>query len=142
MTNQKHFDVVAAVVEIEGQILCMQRGKSKYAYTSEKWEFPGGKIEVGESPQEALIRELQEEMDYAVRPIRRLAKVEHAYPDFSISLDVWLCEADTREFRQKEHINHRWFKAEELDTLDFAGADMDVIKYMKQMAAEPQKYQK
>lgn len=129
--QKKHYNVVAAVVKIDGEILCMQRGKSRYAYTSEKWEFPGGKIEVGESPQEALVRELQEEMDYAVIPIRRLAKVEHEYPDFSISLDAWLCKADTSEFHQKEHINHRWLKLNELDKLDFAGADIDIIKNMR-----------
>lgn len=61
------YDVVAAVVVHEGKILCMQRGETKYDYTSHKWEFPGGKVEVGESEQTALHRELLEEMDYDVQ---------------------------------------------------------------------------
>ena len=131
MIQKKHYRVVAAVVMMKGEMLCMQRGPSKYEYTSCKWEFPGGKIEPGETPEQALIRELHEEMDYDVRPVRRLAKVEHEYPDFCISLDTWLCDASTREFNMKEHIAFRWMKPEELDTLDFAEADVDVIKAMK-----------
>lgn len=127
---KKHYDVVAAVVEIDNEILCMQRGQSKYSYTSCKWEFPGGKIEVGETPQQALIRELHEEMDYNVVPLRRLAKVEHEYPDFSISLDAWLCKAVTREFKMKEHIAYRWLKPQDVKSLDFAAADRNIIELL------------
>jgi 8-oxo-dGTP diphosphatase len=85
---KKHYNVVAAVVVMDGEILYMQRGKGKSPSTDFKWEFPGGKIEEGETPQQAVVRELQEEMDYKVTPARRLVKVEHEYPDFSISLDA------------------------------------------------------
>ena len=70
MTN-KHYNVVAAVVEVDGKVLCMQRGESRYDYTSHHWEFPGGKIEPGETPQQAVHRELLEEMDFDVEVPRR-----------------------------------------------------------------------
>jgi 8-oxo-dGTP diphosphatase len=128
---KKHYNVVAGIIVVDDKILCMQRGISKYEYTSKKWEFPGGKIELSETPQEAIIRELREEMDYDVRPIKRLAKIEHEYPDFSISLDAWLCKADSMNFNQKEHIAHCWLKFNELKTLDFAAADVDIINTIK-----------
>ncbi|MCK9156713.1 MAG: (deoxy)nucleoside triphosphate pyrophosphohydrolase [Paludibacteraceae bacterium] len=106
----------------------MQRGKGKSLSTDFKWEFPGGKIEEGETPQQAVVRELQEEMDYEVTPARRLLKVEHEYPDFSISLDAWLCNASTRTFNHKEHIAHCWLKPENLETLDFADADKGIVR--------------
>ena len=64
--TRKHYNVVAAVVEVDGKVLCMQRGESRYDYTSHHWEFPGGKIEPGETPEQAVHRELLEEMDYEV----------------------------------------------------------------------------
>ncbi len=134
--EKKHYDVAAAVVEFGGKILCMQRGKSRYPYTSEKWEFPGGKIEAGETPQQAIVRELREEMDYDVVPVRRLAKVEHEYPDFSISLDAWLCSASDREFRMKEHIASRWMDPGEVGMLDFAAADKDIIAACQSVSKE------
>ena len=63
---RKHYHVVAAVIEVDGKVLCMQRGTTRYSYTSHLWEFPGGKIEPGETPQQALHRELLEEMDLDV----------------------------------------------------------------------------
>ena len=69
--------VVAAVIEHEGEILCMQKGKTRFAYTSHHWEFPGGKVEAGETPQQALRRELLEEMDYDVEVGEHLITVTY-----------------------------------------------------------------
>lgn len=132
----KHYDVVCAVIVHNGQVLCMQRPWRGSESTAGKWEFPGGKIEKwtdangkvrSEKPEAALVRELQEEMDYEVSVVKPLAMVEHQYPDFSISLQAFLCKADTRDFNRKEHIAHCWLNPDELATLDWAKADEVLI---------------
>ena len=78
----KKVEVAAAVVMDKGEILCVQRGKSKFSYISEKFEFPGGKIEGGETLKETVIRELKEELLLDVLAKKKLITVEHQYPDF------------------------------------------------------------
>ena len=124
----KHYNVVAAVVCREDRFLCMQKGKTKFDYTSFKFEFPGGKIEPGETPQEALHRELLEEMNYDVRVGKQLVTVEHTYPDFGITMTAFLCSADSAEFVMNEHVASAWKRKEELTELDWAAADVDVVK--------------
>lgn len=82
-TEKRHSRVVAAVVKRGNRYLCMRRCRSKYAYISEKWEFPGGKVEPDESDRDALRREIKEEMDWDVCAGEALATVEYSYPDFS-----------------------------------------------------------
>ena len=125
---KKHYDVVAAVIVYEGRILCMQRSEGKYPYTSMHWEFPGGKIEQGETPQDALHRELMEEMEYDVRVGEHIITVNHEYPDFSITMAAYKCYATTPLFTRKEHADHRWLKPEELNILDWCGADIPIMK--------------
>ena len=124
----KHYDVVAAVVCSGNRFLCMQKGKTKFPYTSFKFEFPGGKIEPGESPQEALRRELIEEMEYCVCVNEKLITVDHVYNDFSISLTAYMCTADTLSFHMNEHIAFKWCTKDELSQLDWAAADIGIVK--------------
>ena len=124
----KHYKVVAAVICHNNRFLCMQKGKTKFDYTSFKFEFPGGKIEPGETPQKALKRELMEEMNYAIEVGPELVCVEHTYPDFSISLEAFLCTADSPTFLMKEHIASEWRSKEELEGLDWAAADVGIVK--------------
>lgn len=124
---KKHYEVVAAVVCYGEKFLCMRKGATRFDYTSHKFEFPGGKIEAGETPQEALRRELLEEMDYPVTVGRKLVTVEHSYPDFDITMTAYLCEAESAVFTMREHEAFLWCDRNELPTLDWAAADIGIV---------------
>lgn len=118
MTRNGMITVVAAVILDQGEVLCVQKPKTKYAYTSFHWEYPGGKVEPGESEPDALMRELLEEMDYPIRVHGLLSTVEHTYPDFSIRLRFYLCTPANREhprdFVLKEHLRSLWVRPEKI----------------------------
>ena len=124
----KHYHVVAAVVCREHRYLCMQKGQTRFEYTTLKYEFPGGKIELGETPEEALRRELMEEMDYPVTVGAHLVSVHHAYPDFEITLEAYLCHAEQDDFTLNEHHAFCWLPAERLHELDWAAADIGIVE--------------
>ena len=132
MTARKHHHVVAAGIEVDGRVLCMQRGENRYPYTSHRWEFPGGKIEPGETPEQALHRELIEEMDYDVEVCEHLATVTHDYPDFTITLAAYRCKASTTAFTMREHAASRWLPWNELSTLPWCAADERLIAQFTQ----------
>lgn len=129
----KHYEVVAAVIEFENKILCMQRDKGKFDYVSYKFEFPGGKVEAGEENHTALERELNEEMDMNVSISEEdfLLTVEHTYPDFAITMHTYSCKVDKPDFVMKEHISFEWLTVDELDKLDWAEADKPIVDYLK-----------
>ena len=114
--RMKHLEVVGAVIQYDGKILCMQRGAGKYDYVSYKYEFPGGKVEAGETHPEALMRELREEMNFDVSITEEdyLTTVNHRYPDFEITMYCYLCHPTSPEFTRKEHVNHVWAEPEEM----------------------------
>lgn len=126
--NAKHYNVVAAVIRKDGKYFCVKKGRTKYSYTSYKYEFPGGKIEPGETPQEALRRELAEELDYDISVGKLLVSVCHDYPDFSITLNAYLCEPLSDAFTLSEHVDYAWLKASDLHTVDWAAADLGVVR--------------
>ncbi len=133
MADRKEIEVVAAVVLHEGEVLCMQRGATKYPYTSFHWEFPGGKVEPGESAEEALQRELMEEMDYPVQVHERIGEVRHSYPDFDIRLQAYRCTAASRQFFRKEHVAHCWTAPSNLQDLDWCEADYPLLQAIQQL---------
>lgn len=123
----KKIEVVAAIIYFKNKILCVQRPKNKLQYISEKFEFPGGKIENGESKEDALKRELFEEL--AISPIikKSFLKVEHEYPDFQLTMHSFLCEVETDEISLNEHVAMEWLSIEEIKKLDWAAADIPIV---------------
>lgn len=120
--------VAGLIINSYGEILCTQRGESKYDYISYKWEFPGGKVEVGETEQETLKRELREELEIEVDIFDRFYQVEHTYPDFHLSMPVYICKLKTADIKLLVHSNIKWLKPNEMLTLDWAGADVPVAQ--------------
>ena len=125
----KQITTVAGVIRNEkGEVLCTLRDKGKYEYVSYKWEFPGGKIEEGETQQETLTRELHEELEIDVKIGDFLYQVEHDYPDFHLSMAVYDCELISSEMKMNVHKGIKWLAPSELMTLDWAAADVPVAK--------------
>lgn len=130
----KKYEVVAGIIMYKDLILCMQRDKGKHEYVSYKYEFPGGKIEAGETRAEALQRELSEEMDLevSIKEDDFFMTVKHDYPDFQIIMHSFICHVTSQEFVRKEHIDHKWLKREELMQLDWAQADVPIVKKLQE----------
>ena len=128
MMMKKHYDVVAAVVLHDHRVLCLQKGKTRYDYTTFRWEFPGGKIESNETPEDALRREMLEELKMDVRVGDHLVTVDHEYPDFSITLSAYLCTVVTPELELAEHRAYRWVKNSELMSLPWCAADIAIAQ--------------
>jgi len=123
-------EVVAGVIFINGQVLCLQRGQGKYDYISFKYEFPGGKVEADENHEEALRRELNEELDVDVVVGEKMLTTEHSYPDFSVRLHVYYCEMKGGQFRLKEHVAYRKLDRADLELLDWVEADRVIVNQL------------
>jgi 8-oxo-dGTP diphosphatase len=123
----KKITVVAAIIFEVDKYLCLQRNFSKYPYISYKYEFPGGKIESGETMVDALKREIMEELTLDIEVIEEYLKVEHKYPDFEIIMHSFLCKKLTDNLILKEHINFVWLNKSELAKLDWAEADIPIV---------------
>ena len=97
------------------------------AYISKKYEFPGGKIEVGETQKEALKRELFEELNILPEIKSLFITVVHKYPDFELTMHGYKCEAKTKDLKLNEHIAYKWLIINELNKLDWAAADIPIV---------------
>jgi 8-oxo-dGTP diphosphatase len=124
----KTIEVVAAIIEHKSKILCVQRGPSKYDYVSKKWEFPGGKIEANESAQDAIKREISEELHLEIIDANFFTSVTHQYPDFKIKLDFFNCSVVNPDLVLTEHIESAWLVPAEMDALDWAAADIPAVE--------------
>lgn len=127
-----HFEVVAAVIYSNGKFLCMQRPKSDQAEVSEKYEFPGGKVEKGETMEAALMRELKEELGVSVevKYTDFLTTVAYRYTDFSIAMHCYLLQLPGFTFEMHEHQNYQWLPLNKLAKLPWAPADKKVVSFM------------
>ena len=124
----KTIEVVAAVIVKDGRIFATQRG---YGDFKDMWEFPGGKIESGESREEALKREIKEELDADISVDSFLQTVEYDYPKFHLILHCYLCSLKTKEVHLLEHESSRWLSADELDSVEWLPADLSIILTLK-----------
>lgn len=127
-TKIKHIEVVAAVIVDNGRIFATQRG---YGDWKDWWEFPGGKIEKGENPEEALQREIREELATEINIVQLLQTVEYTYPTFHIKMHCYICSISKGKLTLLEHEAARWLEAQELDRVNWLPADMLVMSKVK-----------
>ncbi len=124
---KKHYTVSAAIIVENKKILCVQRNKGKYDYISYKYEFPGGKLEEGENEEDALKREISEELNLEIDVAEKFLVVTHEYLDFDLTMHSYLCKANTEQLVLKEHIDAKWLHKNELIELDWAAADLPIV---------------
>ena len=126
--DMKRIRVVAAVIRSEDKIFATARG---YGEFKGQWEFPGGKIELEETPQEALVREIQEELDVKIEVGDLIDTIEYDYPSFHLSMDCCWCIVTDGEITLKEAENARWLCKDELYSVDWLPADMKLIEKLE-----------
>lgn len=120
----KTIEVVAAVIIRDGKVFATQRG---YGQWKDWWEFPGGKIEPGECPQEALVREIREELDAEIEVGGLLETVEWDYPDFHLTMHCFICRLLSDSLHLNEHEDATWLTRETLDSVQWLPADLGVV---------------
>lgn len=121
--------VAAAIIRSGNKIFATQRG---YGEFKDGWEFPGGKIEAGETPQEALVREIREELDAEIQVGEKIDCVEYDYPSFHLSMECFWARLCSGELTLKEHEAARWLSREELDSVDWLPADLSLIQKIRE----------
>lgn len=132
----KLVEVVAAIIVNDNKILCVQRGESKLPYISKKYEFPGGKVEAGETNEDALVREIKEELSLKIHGLNYFHTVEHTYPDFKITMHGYKCKVDNPILKLSEHLDFKWLSTHEMDVLDWAAADIPFVDKLKKETNE------
>ena len=125
----KQIEVVAAIIHKDGRIFATQRG---YGDWKDWWEFPGGKMEAGETPEEALKREIREELSTEIQLNKLFCTVEWDYPKFHLTMHCYLCSLLTEALHLNEHEAARWLPKEELDSVQWLQADVQIIERLKQ----------
>ena len=126
----KQIEVVAAIIHHDGAYFATQRG---YGEFEGMWEFPGGKIEPGESQETALKREIQEELGVDITIGELLCTTEYDYPTFHLTMHCYLCSVASGEIELREHKSAQWLTAETLDTVEWLPADREIIAMLRAM---------
>ena len=124
----KRIEVAAAIIMKNDRLFATQRG---YGDFKDFWEFPGGKIEAGETPEEALVREIREELNAEISVGKMIRKIDYDYPAFHLTMYCFICELISAEITLVEHEAARWLSMEELDEVEWLPPDTEVIDSLK-----------
>ena len=125
----KSIEVVAAIIRKGDKIFATQRG---YGDWKDWWEFPGGKMEAGETPEEALVREIREELDTKITIDKFLHTVDYNYPQFHLTLHCFMCSLKSQQMHLNEHEAARWLNAEDLQSVQWLPADEELLPLIVQ----------
>lgn len=125
----KNIYVVAAIIQNNNKVLATQRGYGPY---KGQWEFPGGKIKSEETPTDALIREIHEELAADIKVLRFFATITHPYPEFFLHMDCFLCSLTSENIQLLEHQDARWLSSHELEKVEWLPADLKLIPQIKE----------
>ena len=129
----KSISVVAAVIVSDGKVFATQRGYGDWAGW---WEFPGGKIEPGETPEEALVREIKEELATEIAVERFVCTVEHDYPTFHLTMHNYLCRVVSGDLQLLEHKSARWLDIGHLHDVDWLPADLKILGPLTELLSQ------
>ena len=125
---KKKLDVVAAVIFHEGRIFATQRGYGNYRH---KWEFPGGKLEIGETGEQAIVREIREELEADINVGELFYTVDHDYPEFHVTMYCYLCTLKSDHLTLVEHEAAKWLGRDDIDSVDWLPSDLEVVDKLK-----------
>lgn len=125
----KEIKVVAAIIQKENKILATKRGYGEFI---NMWEFPGGKIESGETKEQALVREIKEELNIEISVDKFAIDIEYQYPNFYLFMSCFMCSIKEGSIELLEHNDGKWITNEELNTLNWLPADIDAVNYLKE----------
>lgn len=125
----KKIKVVAAIIQKENKILATKRGYGEFI---NMWEFPGGKIESGETKEQALVREIKEELNIEISVDKFALDIEYQYPNFYLFMSCFMCSIKEGSIELLEHNDGKWITKEELNTLNWLPADIDAVNYLKE----------
>jgi 8-oxo-dGTP diphosphatase len=131
----KKIEVVAAIIYKEDRYLATQRGNGEFKGL---WEFPGGKIEVGESHEVALKREIYEELNLSIEVERFVCTTEFDYPSFYLKMHCYLCSSVAGEMELREHLSYRWLSTDTLNEVKWLPADKEVVRELQNYSIQTQ----
>lgn len=129
LKNMKEIKVVAAIIKNEDKILATKRGYGEFI---NMWEFPGGKIEPGETKKQALVREIKEELNIEINVDKFALDIEYQYPNFYLFMSCFMCSIKEGSIELLEHNDGKWITKEELNTLNWLPEDIDAVNYLKE----------